>query len=143
GQIPRSNAFRADATALEDLLEAHAGGRGSVLTPAVDLLEAGAAVEADRGFLVNARLEHEASGTQLLRRRFNGGQHPGTDPLPTVTGRDIHALRLGGGGIDQADSATPDCPLTISCHKEPPAAAFQVLGLEVGSEPLLERIQLT
>src|SRR2546422_3567272 len=74
GQIHRSNAFRADATALDDLLEAHAGGRGSVLTPAVDLLEAGAAVEADRGFLVNARLEHEASGTQLLRRRFNGGQ---------------------------------------------------------------------
>ncbi len=52
-------------------------------------------------------------------------------------------IAAGGGGIELADRAASDSPLTFACHKEASVAVFQVLGLEVRSKPLLGRIQLT
>src|SRR6202022_211154 len=79
----------------EVLLEAEARGRGRVLAPAVDLREAGAPIEDERGILVDAGFEHEAPHAHLPGGRLEAVEHGAADSLAPLIGFDVHPLRLG------------------------------------------------
>jgi len=127
---------------LKVLLEADARGRGRVFPPAVDLREAGAAIEGECRLLVNARLEHEALHTHPFGGGLEVGQYSGPHSLAPLIGFDIHPFRLGGRGVEKADGATPDRSAIIARDEKGAAAAFEMLRLEVRPEALLRWIEL-
>src|SRR4029077_2454839 len=81
---------------LDFLLEAHAGRRGGVLAPAVDLAVSRTAVETDRLVLVHAGFEHRTPRAELAAGGLETREDLLGHALPAQLGIDVHALHLHG-----------------------------------------------
>src|ERR1700687_3331977 len=98
----------------ELLLETDAGRRGRVLAPALGLCEASPTIEGERLVLIDTRLEHETTHTQLLGSGLEAGQHGPANPLTPLIRFHVHPLRLRGRRVEEADGTTTDSSLTVA-----------------------------
>jgi hypothetical protein len=87
-------------------------------------------------------LEHKAPRTESSGGRLESGQYGPADAFAAFIGLDVHALDFGRCRIDQPDGPAADGTAAVPSHKEGPPAALEMLGLEVGPEALLGRIEL-
>jgi len=126
----------------ETFLHADARRRCCVFAPAVDLAEAGVAIQGDGVRRVAAGLEYQALRAELPGRRFEAGEHGPADAPASPIRFDVHALYFGRQAVGQSDGPAADGPAILARHQERPAALFEMLRLQIRPEALLRRVQL-